>query len=232
MIYTSDIKPKVMRLWELPATTELSPHSLKDAILRTWNRILTEMQMIDRNYFAAFSNTFTLNQDGEEEWFGTISIPNLSMVIHLEYGENGIWRQIDTVSIENWDYRKQKSIPGALISGHDLLSIRVNFDPSDGEFRLRYISCEFDSSAPVTEMTIPPFFSAMFEWGAAAECAPMITTDRMELKEIIPAKTSLFEAKFSENLRQFKDWLRAQGNKGITRRIPANARRRRQRWRI
>lgn len=229
MIATSDIKPKVMRLWGNPADTELSPQGLRDAIESVWNIVTMEMSIVSPTYHTKFSDTFTLS-DG---YIGSVGASDLAVPIAVEFKGAGAvdessWVQIDTGSIENWDYYKANGQNvGLLTGGVGGLELRTNFSSLGGEFRLRYIADGQigDSASQLgAEIELPQFFSPMFEKGAAAFAGDLIVTDRESLLAQIPAKQQGFNAEFLMLLGRYKQWLRSSRSaKGVLHRTPSNA---------
>lgn len=221
-----------MRLWGNPATTELSPQALRDAIESVWNIVILEMSMVSPTFQTKFSNTFYLS-DG---WTGNVNINDLAVPVAVEYRNAGSttessWVQLDTAGIENWDYYKNNNQPVALLTGNgNSLVLRTNFNSSGAEFRLRYISDGQvnDSGSPLSDaIELPNFFSPLFEKGAAAFAGDLIVTNRLEFASLVPAKKEGFNNEFLIYLSRFKQWLRSSRSpKGITSRTPSNANRR------
>ncbi len=232
MIQTADIKPKVMRLWGNPSTTELSPQALRDAIESVWNIVVMEMSIVSPLYHAVFSEPFNLS-DG---WTGSVPVDDLAVPIAVEYRSGNTytesdWTQLDTAGIENWDFYKANNQPVALLTGGvSGLTLKTNFDASGGEFRLRYISDGQigDASAPLGQaIELPSFFSPMFEKGAAAFAGDFIVSDRELYITTVPAKQQAFNNEFLMYLDRFKQWLRSsRSGKGVLFRTASNASRR------
>lgn len=232
MIVTNDLQAKIMRLWGNPAATELSPRAMRDAIDRVWHIITMEMSIVSPSYFAAFSDSFTIDEDSQS---ATLPIVDLAVPVALEYATSADsatevgWTQIDTVQVENWDYVKSENSPRALFySSPGGLAVKINFAPGNSLFRVRYIAdASVSGVGSRAHIELPAFFSPMFEKGAAAECGDMIVTDRPELLAEIPSKKMQFKQEFLMYLDRFKGWVRSsRADKGIQSRTPSNASRR------
>lgn len=229
MIQATDLFPKVGRLWGSPSIQELSPQSLKDAFERVFSLVSLKLSTSSTSLNASISDFFTLSDDENYEGAMPQSI-TASGILSIQYRTSGgasdhYWNPLTIGVIENWDYYKAGGEPaGIFFSGASgILHLKTNFNPNGFEFRVFYISDALNNGS----VSLPDFFSPLFEYGMASEVSINPDEANTALKESVKGNRNEFLNKYLFYTSELDKWVRkSRARKGVSKRMPSNAARR------
>lgn len=225
----STIVSRVYEIWEKPSYQRLPVQSVVNALNRSVNSRLAEMQLSSLNYFATVSAPFYITERSIAPPVIDISVP-LRVESRVSGGTEDDWEEEQTVDFADWNRFIDK--PGNFVAFYGVapdLTMRVNRDVTGREFRIIYETDGVTSLTIDGELgtAIPQLFYNLLEYDVAMEAGMLIQDHSPEFLQIRKLRMEFLGIRRDESLALWQRWILSRKPQSVTTREAFNSRRNR-----
>jgi hypothetical protein len=207
-----DITKEVFAYWGRPSELDLRPDDVITILNRKVNRLLQILQVSDKNYLAVLSPAFSFNGTSRTK---AITFDDFSTPVRVESRSSGDtndsnWTEEFIGDFGSWnDAMESQSIDSVAFYGQgDTLTMAVNRDPSNLEFRILYETgnvslSNFNDSVPALQN----FARGAIFYGTAADAGMMLDNLEPQQENSRDKKVRYVLAQEEQAIDDFKKWV-------------------------
>lgn len=199
-----------MGYWNGPSDRELRPDMVIQIINRKVNRLLQLAQLSDRSFLAVLSPPFSFN--GSEMTKSMSFLDEISSIVRVESrsagGDENNWSEETISDFGSWNDATESPIDAVAFYGSgDTLTMAVNRDASNREFRILYETGGVSLSAVNSNIPTQEFFRSALFYGVAAEAGMFIDGLDVEGENSRDRKVQFALAQEVQSIEEYKKWL-------------------------
>lgn len=222
---------EVLALWQGPSYTELSLEDLLAAGNRSVRKALIDLDLTpDAAFLAVNSVAFMFNSSEDREkdlsMLSDLSRPFRVESRGLDSTSDDDWEEERIASFENWNDIMERGDGNyvAFRGTPPALTMIVNRDASDLEFRVVYSQQAVEVTGTSDSIALPPLFKPYLVYDIALEVGELIDNQSPEFLRKKDSKMLYLASRKKEAHDQLNKWRRAQKGTSVTTRRAFNDR--------